>query len=184
MSTPGAPECHAVPQGTKCGANRAHGRPGSRARPRGRPGQRPRTWAQGGAATEQVHGTYAKTATQRLSYCRWFWLLPPCSPNAKTPRFGIRNHPKHTTHELQNTAGTTPPSVMHTPWGPAWEFAGVVWEVACSSEKPEWAHDTAKTEASGGNGTWDAAGGHFHGTWPPRVARSYPPFVTQRNPPN
>jgi hypothetical protein len=25
LSTPGAPECHAVPQGTKCGANRAHG---------------------------------------------------------------------------------------------------------------------------------------------------------------
>jgi hypothetical protein len=76
---------------------------------------------------------------------------PPCSPNAKTPRFGIRNHPKHTTHELKHTAGTTSPSV--TPW----EFDGVVWEVACSSEKPEWAHDTAKTEVSGGNGTWDAA---------------------------
>ena len=56
-----------------------------------------------------------------------------------------------------------------------------MWEVACISEKPGWAHDTAKTEVSGGNGTWDAAGGHFHGTWPPRVARSYPPFVTQRN---
>lgn len=101
---------------------------------------------------------------------------PPYSPNAKTPRFGIRNHPKHTTHELQHTAGTTSPSV-NTPW----EFAGVVWEVACSSEKPEWAHDTAKTEVSGGNGTWDAAGGHLNGTWPPRVARSYPPFVNQRN---
>jgi hypothetical protein len=25
LSTPGPPECHAVPQGTKCGANRAHG---------------------------------------------------------------------------------------------------------------------------------------------------------------
>jgi hypothetical protein len=25
------------------------------------------------------------------------------------------------------------------------------------------------------------AGGHLNGTWPPRVARSYPPFVTQRN---
>ena len=35
-----------------------------------------------------------------------------------------------------------------------------------------------KTEVSGGNGPWDADGGHFHGTWPPRVARSYPPFVT------
>ena len=96
---------------------------------------------------------------------------PPYSPNAKTPRFGIRNHPKHTTHELQHTAGTTSPSV--TPW----EFAGVVWEVACSSEKPEWAHDTAKTEVSGGNGTWDAAGGHLNGTWPPRVARSFLPAV-------
>jgi hypothetical protein len=28
---------------------------------------------------------------------------PPYSPNAKTRRFGIRNHPKHTTHELQHT---------------------------------------------------------------------------------
>ncbi len=138
---------------------------------------RPMTcWAQGGAATEQVHGTYAKTANQRLSYCRWCCLAtPPYSPNAKTRRFGIRNHPKHTTHELQHTAGTTSPSV--TPW----EFAGVVWEVACSSEKPGWAHDTAKTKVSGGNGTWDAAGGHLNGTWPPRAARSYPPFVTQRN---
>jgi hypothetical protein len=37
-------------------------------------------WAQGGAATEQVHvhGTYAKAANQRLSYCRWCWLLPKC----------------------------------------------------------------------------------------------------------
>jgi hypothetical protein len=26
LSTPGASECYAVPQGTKCGANRAHGR--------------------------------------------------------------------------------------------------------------------------------------------------------------
>jgi hypothetical protein len=36
-------------------------------------------------------------------------------------------------------------------------------------------------QGSGGNGTWDAAGGHVYGTWPPRVARSYPPFATQRN---
>jgi hypothetical protein len=105
---------------------------------------------------------------------------PHCSPNAKTPRFGIRNHPKpkHTTHELQHTAGTTSPSA--TPW----EFAGVVWEVACCSEKSGWAHDTAKTEVSSAGtalGTWDAAAGHFNGTWPPRVASSYPPFVTQRN---
>jgi hypothetical protein len=40
---------------------------------------------------------------------------------------------------------------------------------------------TPPKEVSGGNGTWDAAGGHFNGTWPPRVARSYPPFVAQRN---
>jgi hypothetical protein len=101
-----------------------------------------------------VHGTYAKTANQRLSYCRWCWLLPKC----QNARFGNRNHPKHTTHELQRTAGTTSPSVTR------WEFAGVVWEVACCSEKPGWAHDTAKTEVSGKNGTWDAAGGHFNGT--------------------
>jgi hypothetical protein len=51
----------------------------------------PRTWAQGGAATEQVHGTYAyaKTANQRLSYCGWCWLLP----KGQNARFGIRNHP-------------------------------------------------------------------------------------------
>jgi hypothetical protein len=118
-----------------------------------------------------VHGTYAK---QQISD----YVIADgagYSPNAKTLHFGIRNHPKHTTHELQHTAGTTSPSA--TPW----EFAGVVWEVACCSEKPGWAHDTAKTEVSGRNGTWDAAGGHFNGTWPPRVARSYPPFVTQRN---
>ena len=97
-------------------------------------------------------------------------------PKRSVLAFGIAPNPKrHTTHELQHTAGTTSPSV--TPW----EFAGVVWEVACSSEKPGWAHDTAKTELSGGNGTWGAAGGHLNGTWPPRVARSYPPFVTQRN---
>jgi hypothetical protein len=122
-----------------------------------------------------VHGTYAKTANKRLSYCRWRWLLPrtPQMPKRGVLAFGIT--PKPATHELQPTTGTTSPRV--TPW----EFAGVVWEVACSSEKPEWAHDTAKTEISGGNGTWDAAGGHLNGTWPPRVARSYPPFVTQRN---
>jgi hypothetical protein len=33
--------------------------------------------------------------------------------NAKALRFGIRNHhPKHTTHELQHTAGTTSPRVL------------------------------------------------------------------------
>jgi hypothetical protein len=120
-----------------------------------------------------VHGTYAKTANQRLVIADGAGY----SPNAKTLRFGIRNHPKHTTHELQRTAGTTTsPSV--TPW----EFAGVVWEVACCSEKPGWAHDTAKTKAAAGTTLgWDAARGHFNGTWPPRVARSSPPFVTQRN---
>jgi hypothetical protein len=65
------------------------------------------------SSDRQVHGTYAKTANQRLSYCRWCWLLPttPQMPKPKTPRFGIRNRPKHTTHELQRTAGTTSPSV-------------------------------------------------------------------------
>jgi hypothetical protein len=52
-------------------------------------------------------------------------------------------------------------------------------EISISLEKPGWAHDTAKTEVSGRNGTWDAA--VVWGTWPPRVARSYLPFVTQRN---
>jgi hypothetical protein len=102
-------------------------------------------------------------------------LATPQMPKRGVLAFGIRNRPKHTTHELQRTAGTTSPSV--TPW----EFAGVVWEVACCSKKPGWAHDTAKTQVSGRNGTWDAAGGHFNGTWPPRIARSYPPPVTQRN---
>jgi hypothetical protein len=92
---------------------------------------------------EQVHGTYAKTANRRLRYCRWCWLLP----KSKTLCFDIRNHHKHTTHELQHTAGTISPSVS------PWEIAGVVWEVACCSKKPGWAHDTTKTEVSGGNGT-------------------------------
>jgi hypothetical protein len=37
------------------------------------------------------------------------------------------NQRKHTTHALQRTTGTTPPSVTH------WDFTGGVWEVACSS---------------------------------------------------
>jgi hypothetical protein len=98
-------------------------------------------------------------------------------PKRDVLAFGITPNTQHTNElQLQHTAGTTSSSV--TPW----EFAGVVWEVACCSEKPGWAHDTAGQ--NGGqrrNGTWDAVGGHFHGTWPPRVARSYPLFVTQRN---
>jgi hypothetical protein len=53
------------------------------------------------------------------------------SPRMPKREFLRLNPPKHTTHELQRTAGTTPPSV--TPW----EFAGVVWEFACYSEKPD-----------------------------------------------
>jgi hypothetical protein len=82
-----------------------------------------------------------KNSKSAITLLQMVLATPHYPPNAKTPRFGIRNSPKHTTHELQHTAGTTSPSV--TPW----EFAGVVWEVACSSEKPGWAHDTAKTEA-------------------------------------
>jgi hypothetical protein len=95
-------------------------------------------------------------------------------PKRRVLAFGITPNTQHTNYNTL-PARTTSPSV--TPW----EFAGVVWEVACCSEKPGWAHDTAKTEVSGGNGPWDAAGGHFNGTWPPRVARSYPPFATQQN---
>jgi hypothetical protein len=86
LSTPGAPECHAVPQVTKCGANRAHGQVrglGLEERGTRKAGAKtqdlgPGPKAEGGAATEQVHGayTYAKPANKRLSYCRW-----RCLPN-------------------------------------------------------------------------------------------------------
>ena len=64
------------------------------------------------------------------------WIVARSSHTPQMPKrrdlaFGI-------TPNTQHTAGTTSPRA--TPW----EFAGVVWEVACSSEKPEWAHDTAK----------------------------------------
>jgi hypothetical protein len=111
--------------------------------------------AQGGAATEQVHGWHlrknSKSAIKLLQVVRMHGA--GCSPNAKTLRFGIRNHPKHTTRELQHTAGTTSHIAQCYP---LWEFAGGVWEVACCSEKPGWAHDTANTEVSGGHGPGDA----------------------------
>jgi hypothetical protein len=99
-----------------------------------------------------------KNSKSAIKLLQMVLATPHYPPNAKTPRFGLRNRPKRTPHELQHTAGTTSPSVS------PWLFAGAVWEVACSSEKPRWAHDTAKTELSGGNGTWDAAGGHLNGT--------------------
>ena len=61
-----------------------------------------------------------KNSKSAIKLLQMVLATPHYSPNAKTPRFGIRNHPKHTTHELQHTAGTTSPSA--TPW----EFAGVV----------------------------------------------------------
>jgi hypothetical protein len=69
-------------------------RPGSRAWTRGRPGQRPRTWAQGGAATEQVHGTCAKTANQRLSYCRWCLATPPYGWTGQRSSSGLSDRPR------------------------------------------------------------------------------------------
>jgi hypothetical protein len=160
-----------------------------------------------------VHGTYAKTANQRLSYYRWCWLLPKSRP---VPKKG----PKKPTRFFLLLSSKAIKKISLVFLGPFWGQGvkcqnavfwhsespqthntrtathcrhyiaqcfslGVRWrrlgKVACCSEKPGWAHDTAKMEVSGGNGTWDAAGGHFSGTSPPRVARSYPPFVTQRN---
>ena len=99
----------------------------------------------------------------------------PQMPKRRVLAFGITLNTQHT----NCNALPAPHRPVLLPG--SWEFADVVWEVACCSEKPGWTHDTAKTEVSGRNGTWDAAGGHFNGTWPHRVARSYPPFVTQRN---
>jgi hypothetical protein len=123
-----------VPQGTECGANRAHvTRPRSRAWTSGRPGQRPRDPGRSKRArfVWPWNPGPGPKAEQRLSRCMALSLrqnsksaikllqmvlaTPHYSPNAKTPRFGIRNHPKHTTHELLASCG---------------KFAGVVWEVA------------------------------------------------------
>jgi len=52
-----------------------------------------------------------KNSKSAIKLLQMVLATPHYSPNAKTPRFGIRNHPKHTTHELQHTAGTTSPSV-------------------------------------------------------------------------
>jgi hypothetical protein len=138
-----------------------------------RTGHTARTWVQGGAATEQVHGTYAKTANQRLSHCRWCWLLPttPQMPKRRVLAFGITPNTQHT------NCNTLPaPHRPVLPPGSSLASCGK-WEVACCSEKPGWAHNTAKTEVSGGNGPWDAAGGHFHGTWPPPSGRALLPAV-------
>jgi hypothetical protein len=68
-----------------------------------------------------VHGTdLRKNSKSAIKLLQMVLATLHYSPNAKALRFGIRNHPKHTTHELQRTVGTTSPSV--TPW----EFAGVV----------------------------------------------------------
>jgi hypothetical protein len=110
LSTPGAPECHAVPQGTKCGANRAHGQVrSSRAwvgleEGRGKdPGPGPK--AEQRLSRCMAHGTCAKTANQRLSYCRWQVVLatPPYSPNAKTRRFAFWHSESPQTHNTRTT---------------------------------------------------------------------------------
>jgi hypothetical protein len=138
-------------------------------------GQRPRTWAQDGAATEQVHGTYANTANQRLSYCRcrWCWLLPKCQNAACWHlAFGITLNTQHTNcnalcrHHIAQCY----------PLGGRWRCLGSCLLLGETRMGPR----HRQNGGSGRNGTWDAAGGHFNGTWPPRVARSYPPFVTQR----
>jgi hypothetical protein len=85
--------------------------------------------AQGGEVTEQVHGTYAKTADQRLSYCRWFWLLPrtPQMPKRGVLAFGItpntqhhtncntRTHCRHHVAQCYPLLGTTRPSSTQIP---------------------------------------------------------------------
>jgi hypothetical protein len=97
------------------------------------------------------------------------------SPRMPKREFLRLNPPKHTTHELQRTAGTTPPSV--TPW----EFAGVVWEIRLLLGETRWAHDTAKTEVSGRNGTWGAAGGDLRGHLAFSGRTLSTAFVAQRN---
>jgi hypothetical protein len=74
-------------------------------------GQRSRAWAQGRAATEQVHGTYSKAAKQRLSYCGWCWLLPQMPKRVLA--FGIAHLPavRHPTKPAE------PFRTTQTSWG-------------------------------------------------------------------
>ena len=84
-----------------CGANRAHTAEFASLDLRKAAGAKTQgLWAQGRAATEQVHGTYAKTANQRLSYCRWCWLLPrtPQMPKRGVLAFGITPNTQHTNY--------------------------------------------------------------------------------------
>jgi hypothetical protein len=170
--------------GMPCSAARDHmrceqgTRPGSRAWTRGRPGQRPRTWAQGGAATEQgAHGTYAKTANQRLSYCRWCWILPrtPQMPKRRVLAFG-------NTPNTQHTNCNTLPAAPHRPVLPPGSSLVSCRTSPAARRNQNGPTTPPKRRSAAGTalGAQLAAGGHFHGTWPPWVARSYPPFVTQR----
>jgi hypothetical protein len=139
---------------------------------------RPRTWAQGAAATEQVHGTYAKTANQRLSYCRWCWLLPttPQMPKRRVLAFGIAPN-------TQRTNCNTLPA-PHRPVLPPGSSMASCGKSPAARRNQDGPTTPPKRNSAAGtalSGTWDAADGHLNGTWPPRVARSYPPFVTQRN---
>jgi hypothetical protein len=135
---------------------------------RGTKGQRPKTWAQGGAATEQVHGAHLqkrKTADQRLSYCGWTegwcWGATPQMPkcafwHSESPLTHNTRTATHCRHHIAQ---------CHSLLGAArWRRLGRA-SPAAQRNQNEWAHDTAKTEVSGSrSGTWDAAGGRFNGT--------------------
>jgi hypothetical protein len=123
-------------------------------------GAKTQTWAQGGAATEQAHGTYAKTANHRLSYCRWCWLLPrtPQMPKRRVLAFGIAPNPN-----TQHTNCNTLPA-PHRPVLPPGSSLASCGKSPAARRNQNGPTTPPKTEVSGGNGTWDAAGGHFHGT--------------------
>jgi hypothetical protein len=105
-------------------------------------------------------------ANRSLNY---LWR-PPLGVRAQKVEFLRLNQRKHTTHALQRTTGTTPPSVTH------WGFTGGVWEVACSSGALGEAGMGPGHRQNGGqrqdrNGTgrswWSLqwGGGHLAGWW-------------------
>jgi hypothetical protein len=104
---------------------------------------------------------------------------PAYSPNAKTRRFGIRNHPKHTTHELQHTAGTT--SAQCYPLGVRWRRVGSprlqFGEIRMGPRHRQ--NGTQRRERHLGRSWWSL---EWHVASSGRaLLPSYPPFVTQRN---
>jgi hypothetical protein len=176
---------YAAPQGANCGADRAHGHVRGPGLACGRPGQRPRTWAQGGAATEQVYGTYAYAKTASKSAIKLLQMAlatPHYSPKSQNAAFWHSESPQ--THNTRTATHCRHHIAQCYPLGVRWRRVGSRLLLGETRMGPQHRQNGGQRAAGTTLGTWDAAGGHFHGTWPPRVARSYPPFVTQQNLPN